>query len=377
MEIDTQPAPGLRVLYVINALTVGGAEIGLANLIRRGLWANLELRVVALWPPDPILLDAYPQLQPYAGTVLLANGQRGGRAYASAFGALVRLVRTWRPRVLICSLAQSVLLGRAIKLMFPRLQLITFEHNAKLRSATATRLVRATGWFSDGVWADSPATLESVLTRHGYKAGVRTAIVRLQEIGDCLDLPAPQFERSSLRLLFVGRLLEQKNVADCIRAVSIARGENIPVTLDIVGEGELMSDLRQVTHDLALDKQITFHGLRVDWTPRFAGSSYLGVLASSREGFAITALQMLALGMPLITTAAGEIRTYVQDGKTSFVLEGSTPEAIATGYARAWAARDDWGEIGAAARASASTFDAQMRLAFPDEKARTMMGAIA
>ena len=370
-QSTAHPPPAGRVLYLINDLTVGGAEIGLANLLRRGFFEGFEFRIAAIWPASPLLLDAYPVLKPLAGDVLLPDGARGGAAYVRALGRLARLVRRWRPQVLVCSLAQSVLLGRAMRLMFPHLRLITFEHNARLRSKVATRIVRATARFNDGVWADSPATLQSVLPRHRYAADTPAAIVRLQEIADCLEAATPAFEDGPMRLLFVGRLSEQKNVENCIRAVRIALDAGAPLSLDIVGDGDLKSGLVEVARSLGLQNRVVFHGFQIDWTRRLAGQGRIGVLASTREGFAITALQMLALGMPLVTTAAGEGRTYV-DGDNGFVVSGPSAQEIAVGYQAAWAERRAWPAFAARARASAQAFQTRMEAEFSDEAAREM-----
>ncbi len=372
-SIAQRPPAAGRVLYLINDLTVGGAEIGLANLLRRGFFEGFEFRIATIWPPSPMLLDAYPVLKPLSGDVLLADGARGGSAYLRALVGLVRLVRRWRPQVLVCSLAQSVLLGRAVRLMFPRLRLITFEHNAKLRSQAATRMFQATAGLSDGVWADSPATLASVTPRHRYRPGAPTAVVRLQEIADCLEAGPPLFDDGEMRLLFVGRLSEQKNVENCIRAVRIALDAGVPLSLDIIGDGDLKPGLVEVSESLGLQDRVVFHGFQIDWTRRLAGQGRIGVLASTREGFAITALQMLALGMPLVTTAAGEIGSYLEDGRNGFVVAGPSAEAVAAGYAAAWAARDAWPAFADRAQAAAQAFQTRMEVEFSDDAARAMM----
>ncbi|MFD3803031.1 glycosyltransferase family 4 protein [Streptomyces sp. NPDC058611] len=103
-----------------------------------------------------------------------------------------------------------------------------------------------------------------------------------------------------LRLLYVGRLSAQKNVARLLDAIGLA---DAPVRLRVVGGGELDADLRARAARLGLGERVEFAG------PLYGGellSAYADadvfVLPSDREGMPLAALEAMAGALPVLAT---------------------------------------------------------------------------
>ena len=102
-----------------------------------------------------------------------------------------------------------------------------------------------------------------------------------------------------LRLLFVGRLEVQKNVARLLDAMSLVRR---PVRLRLVGDGELRP---------GLEAQAARLGLDVEFAGRLSGTELVDayrsadafVLPSDKEGMPLAALEAMAAGLPVVATA--------------------------------------------------------------------------
>lgn len=141
--------------------------------------------------------------------------------------------------------------------------------------------------------------------------------------------PAPEEPVSGsgpdpLRLLFVGRLDVQKNVARLLDAMAQVAE---PVRLRLVGDGDLRQDLLAQAARLGLGDRVEFAGRKHgdDLIKEYA-SAELFVLPSDREGMALVVLEAMAAGLPVLATAVpGNIETVEGAG----ILVEPTPGALA------------------------------------------------
>ncbi|WP_406632933.1 glycosyltransferase family 4 protein [Amycolatopsis sp. WGS_07] len=108
-------------------------------------------------------------------------------------------------------------------------------------------------------------------------------------------LPPRARREPVLRLLFVGRLSPQKNLARLLRALTLVRH---PVVLDVVGDGEQRRQLEE--HGTP---GVRFHGRLhgAELLHRYEQAD-LFVLPSDREGMSLAALEAMAAGLPVLAT---------------------------------------------------------------------------
>lgn len=106
------------------------------------------------------------------------------------------------------------------------------------------------------------------------------------------------------RLITVGRLIPRKAHLDLLAA--LAALEKKDVTLDVIGDGPLRSDLVEAARDYKISDRVTFHG-RVSeqrkWTLLMAADCF--VSASRYEGFGIVFLEAMYAGLPIVSTDVG------------------------------------------------------------------------
>ncbi|MFI8447205.1 glycosyltransferase family 4 protein [Streptomyces erythrochromogenes] len=103
-----------------------------------------------------------------------------------------------------------------------------------------------------------------------------------------------------LRLLYVGRLSAQKNIARLLDAISLAES---PLRLRIVGGGELDADLRARAAALGLGERVEFTGPLYDGDLLAAyADADAFVLPSDREGMPLAALEAMAAALPVLAT---------------------------------------------------------------------------
>ena len=124
-----------------------------------------------------------------------------------------------------------------------------------------------------------------------------------------------------LRLVYVGRLIEQKGVQDVIKA--LANCDGLLYTFDIIGDGPYRSTLELLVKDLSLSKNITFWGTQDSIASILLNYDFFIHLPKWEEGFGITIIEALASSLICIVNNKGAIPELIKDGENGFVLDSS------------------------------------------------------
>jgi glycosyltransferase involved in cell wall biosynthesis len=133
--------------------------------------------------------------------------------------------------------------------------------------------------------------------------------------------------REKNRIIYIGRLEEQKNLAALIHACARLPG----VELLLVGDGSLSPRLRKLAHKLTVNAN--FLGQRPNnELPSLLASATIFVLPSHYEGHPKTLIEAMATGIPVLGTDVPGIREIIVSGDNG-LLCGTRPPEIAQGLA--------------------------------------------
>lgn len=123
--------------------------------------------------------------------------------------------------------------------------------------------------------------------------GVDTTLFRPRSIPKITSVP---------RLLAVGSLSIVKGHDRLLEALACLPG----VSLDIVGEGPLLPQLRAQAAKLGIAERVIFHGaVTHDTLPRFYQEATLHILTSQHEAFGMVVIEAAACGLPTVGFALG------------------------------------------------------------------------
>ena len=122
-----------------------------------------------------------------------------------------------------------------------------------------------------------------------------------------------------LRILFVGRFQQQKNLEFLLRQVSRLAAKNFE--LHLVGDGPQEKYLRAVASQLGIAESIVWHG----WLPSAALPSVYQsadclVNPSFYEGMPNVVLEAMACGLPVIASKVSGNDALVRHGETGFLF---------------------------------------------------------
>lgn len=126
----------------------------------------------------------------------------------------------------------------------------------------------------------------------------------------------------------VGRFSPEKNQSRLIRAFALVHAARPDTRLLLIGSGPLEKKLRSLVSDLRLEEAVQFTGqLPNPYILMEAADCF--VLSSDYEGQPMVILEAKMLGLPIVTTAFGSVRSAVPEG-TGKVVD-LTDEALAEG----------------------------------------------
>lgn len=133
----------------------------------------------------------------------------------------------------------------------------------------------------------------------------------------------------------VGRLAPEKNLDLLLRAFARAMGADHQTLLVLVGDGVERLSLEAKARELGIASRVRFTGWRQDVSKLLpAFDAY--ALTSVSEGLPLAMLEAMSAGVPVVSTAVGDIPEVIRNGVTGrLVLSGEEAAfAAALGEAR-------------------------------------------
>ena len=119
-----------------------------------------------------------------------------------------------------------------------------------------------------------------------------------------------------------------KDIPMFLRAAARVRAAVPEAAFIIAGEGELMSELRDMAARLGVAADVFFVG-RCDRIAELLFISDVCALTSKAEGFSNSILEYMAAARPAVVTDVGGAREAVVDGDTGFIVSVGDDETIA------------------------------------------------
>lgn len=147
--------------------------------------------------------------------------------------------------------------------------------------------------------------------------GVSIKGLHLGELSEKLEYT---LNNKKLKLGFIGRLDENKNVKQIINAVSILKLANYDFELLIVGNGIEEKNLYALTKKMDLDKEIKFIGW-VENPQLFYKQIDLFIQVSKSEAFSLSILEALHFGLPCIVTNVGDNKVLIENNHNGYITE--------------------------------------------------------
>jgi glycosyltransferase involved in cell wall biosynthesis len=143
------------------------------------------------------------------------------------------------------------------------------------------------------------------------------------------DVITKKFDKSSIIIGAVGRLVKAKGYGTVLHAYKQVQANNPGSQLWIVGEGALRSELENLSSNLDLNGNIVFMGERYD-VGQILPLIDIYVSGSLREGIPNAHLEAQAYGKPIVATRVGGV-PEILDSKSAILVPPGNVNALAQG----------------------------------------------
>jgi glycosyltransferase involved in cell wall biosynthesis len=196
--------------------------------------------------------------------------------------------------------------------------------------------------------AVSEALRRDLLT---FTAG-QVRVTRIHNGVDMESFQADRIEPAGRRILWVGRMTEEKGTEYLIRAMKRITAAYPDARLQLVGDGPLRKNLEGLVVDLGLSGAISFAGQKShSEIAAVYSASDIVVLPSLSEGLPMALLEAMASGRPVVATRVGGIPELVDPGRNGYLVAPGSADEIADKLLELLGHPELAAEMGAASRA--------------------------
>jgi glycosyltransferase involved in cell wall biosynthesis len=313
-------APPLTLVHCIYSVAIGGQEMVVLSLVER-MDRRLYAPRVLCFHGGGELTSRFESLGVPVDVLDVPSGSGG----VACLRAMRRYFRAHRPAILHThnptphQYGAFAAAGGVVPIV------VHTKHGRNQLLTTRGRLLeRAAGLLTDVVVPVSADAADVARETDGVPAA------RIEVIRNGIAIrPLPARTRpAGYRVVHVARLNEVKDQPTLLAASRLVADAHPAFHLDLVGDGEQREALERQVDALGLRAHVTFHGFSDDVTP-YLDAADLFVLSSTSEGIALTLLEAMAAGLPVVATDVGGNREVVQDGMTGFLVPARDPAALA------------------------------------------------
>lgn len=345
----------MRVLIVIDSLTLGGAEGLVATLAKAGRRTDIEVQVASLSGDveDRALITPMMMAVGLTPTFLSISGLADPRALPR----LVRAIRASECDVVHAHLEYSALLVPPAARIAGVPSVCTFHHvpwDIGRVEGFKERLAVFSASRSKATVFVSRASMLGFAQRYNYDRKGWTVLPN----GIDLSIFTPRSATFPAELGFPGGCAVVTMVAamrgskghdHAINAWQVVQRHVPEARLLLVGSGPAEAELQQMTTANGTSDTVVFAGLRTD-VARLLRASSLVILPSDDEALPTVLIEAAACGKAVVATDVGGVAEVVESGRTGTLVPHGDTAALADAIVTLLSNDDLRSKLGAEAR---------------------------
>ena len=129
-------------------------------------------------------------------------------------------------------------------------------------------------------------------------------------------------ENENKRVIFVGRLDLQKGVEYLIRSIPNVFANFPKVSFFILGNGRLEDYLKKLVKILSIENHVIFlNMIPIEEMPDFYSSAEILCLPSIHEGFPLSIVEALSIGLIIVASKTGGIPEVIKEDENGYLFE--------------------------------------------------------
>ncbi len=318
-----------RVVFVLPALNMGGAEKIVCELINNLNRENFEIFLLLLRKKGK-LLECIPDdietidlkrdsLRSSVFDLYFALKRLSPDVVFSSIGSMNLLISSLRP-----------LFSKKVKFIARETNLVSIKNRDEKYPKLFDLMFKSVYKNFDLIIAQSRDMYEDLVKNFNIskeKIKIINNPVDIEKIEKLSKSSDGFFDESRFNLLAVGSLSYKKGFDRLLEAFSLVDDENIFLT--IVGEGRERENLKKLSYDLNIEERVRFFGFCKNPYPLMRQAD-LFVLTSRYEGFPNVLVEALACETPVLAyECKGGVNEIVINGINGWKVKEGDREAFA------------------------------------------------
>ena len=305
----------MKILYVITALGVGGAEIVTINIANQIVSRGYGVTILHLREMNNLKSYIDPRVQ----TVTLSM-TKSPVSFIKALFRASKFIKRWKPDIVHGQMFHANLFCRILRVFLRFPVLITTEHNKYIGGRLRMVLYRITDFLTDLNTNVSKEATELFVKCKSFSENKTMSIyngIDLEKFFHYESKATSIREKYGINeedfvFINVGRLTEAKNHKGLIDVFTLLVEKYKNMKLLIVGTGELENELQNYIRVKGGEEFVSLAGRHFNVVD-FYNASDCFVLSSTWEGFGVVLVEAMACELPVVTTDAGGCAEVVDD----------------------------------------------------------------
>lgn len=306
----------MKVIQVIPAFRLAGAEVMCENLCVALKNAGVDVIAVSLYSENTAITDRLDK----KGVRIEYLDKKPGFD-ASVIIKLVHLFKKEKPDVVHTHIYASKYALPAAAIAGVKKKIHTVHNMAQKEQGSLGKKVNAFLYRHCGVVpvALSSEVKKSIGEVYGLQESIIPVVYNGIDLSKCIR--KNDYEANGVfTIVHVGRFMKVKNHKTLIRAFARFAEKKESIRLQLLGEGELLDEMKDYAEKLKVADKVEFLGLQSNVYP-YLNKADVFCLPSEYEGVPMTLIEAMGTGLPIVASNVGGIPDMLVNGENALLVE--------------------------------------------------------
>ena len=292
----------MKILHVISSLEIGGAQRLMADLLPL-MKKEHDVTILVNKHVD----SSFERSIIEAGVIILSMDQPNLYSFANLF-SLIKLIKGYD---VVHVHLFHMLYWVALASLFTNINLVYTEHNTSNRRRGRWYLRPIERFIYSRyrkIISISEQTQDALMIWLGARKDDKRFVVINNGINISVFMNVEKEKIYPHTLIMVARFAPAKDQNTIIRAVALLDKD---VHAIFVGDGDRLDECKTLAKELNVDDRVHFVGMQSN-VPSWLAKADIGIQSSFWEGFGLTAVEMMAAGLPVIASDVDGVKQVVE-----------------------------------------------------------------
>ena len=306
----------MKVIQVIPAFRLAGAEVMCENLCVALKNAGVDVIAVSLYSENTAITDRLDK----KGVRIEYLDKKPGFD-ASVIIKLVHLFKKEKPDVVNTHIYASKYALPAAAIAGVKKKIHTVHSMAQKEQGSLGKKVNTFLYRHCGVVpvALSNEVKKSIGEVYGLQESIIPVVYNGIDLSKCIR--KNDYEANGVfTIVHVGRFMKVKNHKTLIRAFARFAEKKESIRLQLLGEGELLDEMKDYAEKLKVADKVEFLGLQSNVYP-YLNKADVFCLPSEYEGVPMTLIEAMGTGLPIVASNVGGIPDMLVNGENALLVE--------------------------------------------------------